>query len=138
MLLLDTHAWLWGVEDSRRLGRQARQQLARAGRRDDLRISPASIFEVTSLHTAGRLRLEDTAERWIREALAQEGVRLAELTPAIAIDAGSIPRDALPDPVDRLLVATARHLGATFLTADTRILDYAEATGTLRVQDAAA
>ncbi len=43
---------------------------------------------------------------------------------------------SLRRPLDRLLVATARHLGAVFLTADTRILDYARATGNVRVHDA--
>ena len=56
--------------------------------------------------------------------------------PSIAIDAGSIPRDALADPLDRLLVATARRLDATFLTGDRRILEYAASTGNVRVQDA--
>jgi PIN domain nuclease of toxin-antitoxin system len=136
VLLLDTHTWLWGVEDSTRLGRRARQLLASAGRQDALRISPVSIFEVTALHTRGRLRLGHSAEQWVREALAQEGLRLAELTPGIATDAGSLPRNALPDPIDRLLVATSRQLGATLVTADTRILAYASATSMVRVQNA--
>jgi PIN domain nuclease of toxin-antitoxin system len=63
-------------------------------------------------------------------------VRIAELSPAIAIDAGQIPRAALADPLDRLLVATARRLDATFLTSDARILEYATSTGNVRVQDA--
>jgi len=63
---------------------------------------------------------------------------VAELTPGIAIDAGRIPTAALPDPFDRLLVATARGLGVGLLTRDRRILDYAEQTGQLHVVDAAA
>ena len=63
-------------------------------------------------------------------------MRIAELSPAIAIDAGHIPRAALADPLDRLLVATARRLDATFLTSDARILDYAASTRNVRVQDA--
>ncbi len=137
MLLLDTHAWVWSVEgDARRIGRRARQLLSRAERADRIRVSPASIFEVTALHVSGRLRLTISAERWVHDALDLAGVRLAELTAAIALDAGSIPRPALADPLDRLLVATARQLGATFLTADAAILAYASATGSVRVHDA--
>jgi PIN domain nuclease of toxin-antitoxin system len=29
-----------------------------------------------------------------------------------------------PDPADRILVATARHLGATLVTADQALLDF--------------
>lgn len=136
MLLLDTHAWIWSVEGStRRVGRRARQLLSRAESQDAIRISPVAMFEVTILHVAGRVHLARPPEQWILEALGQRGVGVAELTPSIAIDAGSIPRTALADPVDRLLVATARHLGATFLTGDAPVLDYASRTGSVRVHD---
>ena len=70
MLLLDTHVWIWNVEgDVRRLGRRARQLLSREESEEGLRISSASIFEVTALHTAGRLHLANPPEQWIRDAL---------------------------------------------------------------------
>lgn len=137
MLLLDTHAWIWSEEDNtKKLGRRARRLIQQAAARDRIRVSPATIFEVTALCGAGRLRLARSPEQWIDEALAAPGLRLAELTVSIAIDAGSIPRAALADPLDRLLVATARALDATFLTADAPILVYAADTGRLRVADA--
>ena len=137
MLLLDTHVWLWSADgDTRRVGRRARQALAKAESGDDIRISPVTIFEVTALHTLGRLRLARPLDQWVHDSLDAAGVRIAELTPAIAIDAGAIPRVALADPLDRLLVATARQLDAVFLTADTRILEYAARTKNLHAQDA--
>ena len=54
----------------------------------------------------------------------------------LAIDAGHISRNSLADPLDRILVATARHIEATFLTSDERILDYASTSGDVRVHDA--
>lgn len=139
MVLLDTHVWLWSVEgDRRRVGRRTRQLLSRAEAGEAIRISPATIFEVAALHTMGRVRLARPLEEWIRESLQAGGIRIAELSPAIALDAGAIPRDALADPLDRLLVATARRLQATFLTSDARILDYAARTRDLRAQNAAA
>jgi PIN domain nuclease of toxin-antitoxin system len=134
VLLLDTHVWVLSVEgDVRRIGRRARQALMRAESRESIRISPASLFELTALHTLGRVRLARPVAQWVDEALDAAGVRIAELSPSIAIDAGSIPRDALADPLDRLLVATARRLDATFLTSDARILDYAASTANVRV-----
>ena len=139
MLLLDTHAWIWSVEgDTRRVGRKAQALLVRAEVQERIRVSPVSIFEIVALHTAGRLRLSSPAEGWIRDSLAAAGVRLAEVTPSIAIDAGAIPRTALADPLDRLLVATARQLDATFLTADQQILQYARDTLNVRVHDLSA
>lgn len=137
MLLLDTHVWIWSVEGNvRRIGRRARQLLARAEAQEAIRLSPASIFELTALHTAGRLRLARSPAVWTQEALGAAGIRLAPLSAVIALDAGSISREALADPLDRLLVATARQLDATLLTSDTRILDYVRETGNVRVADA--
>ena len=136
MVLLDTHAWIWSVEgDTRRVGRKAQTLLVRAEVQERIRVSPVSIFEIVALHTSGRLRLSGPAEGWIRDSMSAAGVRLAEVTPAIAIDAGAIPRTALADPLDRLLVATARQLDATFLTADPQILQYARDTRNVRAHD---
>lgn len=137
MVLLDTHVWVWSVEgDTRRVGRRTRALLSRTQSQDAIRISPATVFEISALHTAGRLRLARSLEEWIQDALAVAGVRLAPLSAAVAIDAGSIPRSALSDPLDRLLVATARQLDAQLVTGDTRILEYASQTSNVRVHDA--
>ena len=125
VLLLDTHVWIWTLAgDARRIGRRARSLLTRAESRDAIRISPVTLFEVMALHTIGRLQLTRPPDEWIRLAMTSAPVRIAELSPAIAIDAGRIPRDVLADPVDRLLVATALEMEATLLTADDRILQY--------------
>lgn len=137
MLLLDTHVWIWSVHgDARRVGRRTRRLLSRAESQEAIRVSPATLFELTALHTLGRIRLTRPPDQWIHESLEAAGIRIAELSPAIAINAGKIPRTALADPLDRLLVATASHLEATFLTSDTRILDYASKTGDVRVHNA--
>ena len=137
MLLLDTPVLVWAVEgDERRIGRQARRLIEHAESTGAVAVSPVTLFEITALHVAGRLRLARPVERWIRESLEDTDIRIAELSPASAVDAGHIPRTALEDPADRLLVATARHLDAVFLTADTRVLDYASKTRNVRVHDA--
>ena len=137
MILLDTHVWLWTAEgETRRIGRRTRQLISREQRQGAIRISPASVFEVTALHTLGRLRLAVPVESWIREALDQAGLRLAPLSVDVAIDAGLVSREALADPFDRLLVAAARQGKATMVTADERILDYAARTASVRVHDA--
>jgi PIN domain nuclease of toxin-antitoxin system len=136
-VLLDTHVWLWAVEDAAgRLGRQTRRLLSKTEARSTLRISVVSVFEVIALHAAGRLRLARTPEQWMREALDSPALRLAELTSSIAIDAGGIARASLPDPMDRLLVATARQLDVPLVTADRAILDHAARARSPRVHDA--
>lgn len=136
MLLFDTHAWIWTVEaDARRVGVRSRRLIAQAEARDALRLSTVSLFEIVALHTAGRLRLAHSPEQWLESSIERAGVRLAEVTRDVAIDAGLIPRTALADPLDRLLVATAHQLGATLLTGDATVLAYATRTKHVRVQD---
>jgi PIN domain nuclease of toxin-antitoxin system len=99
-------------------------------------VSTASVFEVAALHTAGRLRLARPPEQWVRDSVDAGALRIVDLSPSIAIDAGSIPRSGLEDPMDRLIVATARQEDATLMTADTTVLAYAADTHNVRVQDA--
>ena len=46
------------------------------------------------------------------------------VTPGIARAAVALPDDLHEDPADRMIVATARELGAALLTKDARLLDY--------------
>jgi PIN domain nuclease of toxin-antitoxin system len=135
-VLLDTHVWIWAVDDDRRLGPRSRGLLRRISTPSALRISAVSVFELVALHTAGRLLLSRTPEQWVRDALRSPWVSLAELSPAIAIDGGYVSREALADPMDRLLVATARHLDLPLMTADRRIVEYGKRSGAVRVHDA--
>lgn len=134
-MLLDTHAWLWLVNDDRtKFGPRTRKKLA-ATRAGDLCVSTASAFEIAALHVAGRIRLSQPVDRWIRESIQRTGLRCIDLERDIAVDAGLIPADALPDPFDRCLVATAREYDLHLVTRDRRILEYADRTRAVRVID---
>ena len=54
------------------------------------------------------------------------GMRLAELSPEILIASSFLPGTPPKDPADRILLATARDLGATLVTRDRAILAYGE------------
>lgn len=109
--------------------------ISQAAGRGAVRVSAASVFEIVALHTAGRVLLAQLPGQWIETSLDRSGIRIAEVTRAVAVEAGFIPRTALPDPVDRLLIATARQLDATCLTADAALLAYGARSGNVRLQD---
>jgi PIN domain nuclease of toxin-antitoxin system len=135
--LLDTHVWIWHAEgDVGRVGRRTVRLLKRAVDDDTLRVSPVTVFELSSLYASGRVQLARTLEQWIVAGLEEGGVRVAPLSAEAALDAGRIGSTRLPDPIDRLLVATARQMDATLVTRDRRVLDYARATSAVRVHDA--
>ncbi|MDP1572005.1 MAG: type II toxin-antitoxin system VapC family toxin [Vicinamibacterales bacterium] len=136
-LLLDTHVWIWMVNGtSDRIGRAARARLEKASTHYALRVSVLSTWEVAMLEARGRLTLALDCRDWVARGLGAPGVVLEELTPEIAVESTRLPEaDALRDPVDRMLVATARQRELTLVTADAAVLAYAKG-GRLRVLDA--
>lgn len=127
MILLDTHALIWAIDDERRLGADARAAIAAAEQADGLGISAITPWEVALLAEKGRLRLAREVREWIMAVLALPGVGLLPIEPAIASESVRLPGAFPADPADRLIVATARHHGAPLLTADYAILSYAAA-----------
>jgi PIN domain nuclease of toxin-antitoxin system len=126
-VLLDTHCWVWiqlGPEE--KLVRAARSTIEKAARADRLLVSVMSIWEVGMLEAKGRLALRMSCAAWIKQALATPGLGLAPLTPEIAIESSRLPGAFHGDPADRILVATARIMGARLLTKDERLIDYGQ------------
>jgi len=125
LLLVDTHTLIWMVEEAPRLGVQTAEALNKAGRGNRIAVSAITPWEIALLVSKGRLRLGADVMQWIREALTKPGVQLAPLEPEIAVASTRLPFEMHPDPADRILVATARHLGATLVTADGALLGFA-------------
>jgi PIN domain nuclease of toxin-antitoxin system len=135
-LLLDTHVWVWYVEnDADRFSRRIEPRVERAVRSGLLSVSAISIWELALLESRRRLELSLEIRTWVRQALSFPGVRLRGLSPSVAIDSTRLPGEPHPDPADRILIATARQLGAAIVTCDERILRYAR-DGHVRVVDA--
>ena len=86
-------------------------------------VSDVSLWEVAMLESLGRLRLTIPLRDWLEKAAAPPLVRRQGISPAIASEVAGLPDWFHRDPADRILIATARVLGATLLTQDRRILD---------------
>ena len=126
--LLDTHVLIWWLTDSSRLSPAQREAVASASAASPLLVSDISLWEVAMLHSLGRIRLSLPLRDWLEAAVAPPLVRRHGISPAIAAELASLPESFHRDPADRILVATARVLGATLLTRDRRIVDAALAT----------
>lgn len=125
-LLLDTHTLLWMVEDHPRLGAETARALNRAAREDRIACSAITPWEVALLVGKKRIDLHRDPLEWVNAALAFPGMHLVPLEPEIAVASTRLPFEMHPDPADRILVATARYLGATLVTADQALLDLAK------------
>jgi PIN domain nuclease of toxin-antitoxin system len=135
VIVIDTHVLVWVAEGNPRVGEAARETIARASRETGIHVSAITPWEIAMLAQKGRLALGQEVGLWIDAALALDGVRLAPITPAIAVDSVRLPGTLHSDPADRLIIATARRLGFPLLTADRAVLTYG-AAGHVAVADA--
>ena len=122
-LLLDTHVLIWWLNDPGRLSSAQREALAGVSPAAPLLVSDISIWEIATLHSLGRIRLTLPLREWLDKAVAQPLVRRQRISPAIAEHAATLPDSFHRDPADRILVATAKVLGATLVTRDRRIIE---------------
>jgi PIN domain nuclease of toxin-antitoxin system len=127
LLLLDTHCWLWAqLGLVRRLSQAALKAIQNAESEGGLRVSVISVWELAMLEKRGKLALPMDVRTWVEEALSKPGISVAPLTPEIAIESVHLPGELHGDPADRMLVATARILGATLLTKDAQLIRYSQ------------
>jgi PIN domain nuclease of toxin-antitoxin system len=127
LVLLDTHAWVWLLNGSSRLGPKARRLIQRSLNDESVLVSAISPWEIATLVSKGRLVLDRDIGEWVQVALALSGFRLEPISPDIAVASTRLPGTIHSDPADRLIAATTRHLGANLMTADQQLLDYGKA-----------
>lgn len=119
-LLLDTHVLVWMMDTPKRIGKKAHSAIERAGERGELIVSAVSFREIALLIHEKRIDFGGTAFD-IRRRVMQEGIDELPVNGEQAIDAAGLT--GLPgDPMDRFIVAAARHARAQLMTADIAIL----------------
>ena len=125
-LLWDTCAAIW-IYEKARLSQAALDAMAVAhGDGVPSYISPITAWEIGMLTSRGRLQLLIKPERWFANLFQVPGVLLADMSPDLLIASSFLPGKPPRDPTDRVILATARDLGATLVTRDRALLAYGE------------
>ncbi|MGH3924321.1 MAG: type II toxin-antitoxin system VapC family toxin, partial [Pseudonocardiaceae bacterium] len=104
MLLLDSQATLWLLDDSPRLGPHARQIIVSA---TAVHVSAATVWELTIKTMLGTLSIPDK----LASRLTEQGLVLLSITAEHAESIHEFPELTRHDPFDRLLVAQASRAG---------------------------
>ena len=119
-LLLDTHIWILALQRPEKLGRAVRRQLD--SEKNELYLSPISIWEAHYLVERRRLRIQPGFPEWLDRVFAQAPFEEALFNFAVAAEASRIVLPH-PDPGDLFIAATALVFGLTLVTADPQLLE---------------
>lgn len=116
-LLLDTHAAIWWLDDSSRLGEAARAALAAPS--NERLLSACVVWEIAIKRALKKLSVSDAyVARLLEYEIAPLPITLKH---AEAVEQLPCHHD---DPFDRLLVAQAQIEGATIVSRDPRFKPY--------------
>ena len=115
LLLLDSQAALWLLDDNPRLGPRARQTTTSA---TAVHVSAATVWELTIKTMLGKLSVPAA----LGQTLTAQGLALLSITAEHAEGIREFPELTQHDPFDRLLVAQASQAGLQLLTADRVLL----------------
>ena len=114
-LLLDTHSFLWWVQDERALSAKARVAIADPD--NECLLSLASCWEMAIKLSLGKLKLPVAIERFIPEQLTANGFRQLDIGFRHVARVATLAFHHR-DPFDRLLAAQALEDDLTIVSSD--------------------
>lgn len=118
-LLLDTHAFLWAIDNNPDLSQEAREAIVDGN--NIVFVSAATAWEISIKKAIGKLKIPN--EDYLQE------LKLHRFTPLAITTEHALAVENLPphhkDPFDRMLVTQAQIEKLTLVTRDPRIKAYA-------------
>lgn len=115
----DTHALIWYLEDSDRLGHEADAAFDSCDRGESTIFVPTiCLVELIYLREKGRIPIDLKRTLDTHLASGLTNFVTADLTPAVVTALESIPRELVPDLPDRVIAATAKALDLPLLSRD--------------------
>lgn len=87
-------------------------------------VSPMTAWEIAMLVAKGKIALSIKPLVWFQLLTTSPDIVQAELPVSVLISSTTLPDIKINDPVDRILIATAREFGFTLVTRDKSILEY--------------
>lgn len=122
--LLDTHTFLWWLNDDRRLSRTARDTIADEA--NPILVSAASAWEIATKVRKGKLPGAELLAADISRDIADQTFTELAVTVSHAQRAGALP-GPLEDPFDRMLIAQAQEEDLVIVGVD-RAFDHYRVT----------
>jgi PIN domain nuclease of toxin-antitoxin system len=121
-VVTDTHALIWYLEDSPRLGPDARSAFEACDRGESVVYVPTiCLMEIVYLQEKGRIPTDLKSALDAALQAGNTGLVPSSLTLEIVDALGQVSRAEVPDMPDRIIAATAVHLGVPLLSRDRKL-----------------
>jgi PIN domain nuclease of toxin-antitoxin system len=114
-VLVDTHVFLWWIDDSAELSAKARRTIADPA--NECLLSLATCWDMAIMVSLRKLQLPGVMERFVPEQLALNSFRQLDIEYRHVARVASLPFHH-HDPFDRLLVAQALEERCPIVSAD--------------------
>jgi len=114
-ILLDTHVFLWFIDENPRLSKPARVLIEAEDSQPFL--SMASLWEIAIKISLGKLQLEQSYEAFIPQQLALNGIGILNLSLEHIAAIATLPFHHR-DPFDRLIAVQSKIEKMTLVSAD--------------------
>lgn len=126
-LLLDTCAMIW-LSQGEQVAESAKAVIERARKANvTICVSQMSAWEIGMLVSKDRLPAVKDAAQWFHEFIDVSKVSVWPLTTDVLVASSYLPEFDHGDPMDRIIVATARAQNFAVVTRDRPILAYGTA-----------
>ncbi len=116
-LSLDTHVFLWWLDDPQLLSKAARESIS--DRRNTVYVSAAVVWEIAIKRAIGKLDAPDD----LQAAMTANRFLSLPITMSHALAVESLSHHHR-DPFDRLLIAQANYEGFHFVSRDRHVVRY--------------
>ena len=119
-LLLDTHAFIWFVEDDKKLSGKAKEEIENPD--NIIILSIASLWEMSTKISIGRLKLKKPYKEVI-SYVNEKGIEILSINFEHTLEVSKLEFHH-KDPFDRLIISQAKMENMTIVSKDKLFDDY--------------
>ena len=132
-LLLDTHILLWLASGDERLSQSSINTIEKAAQRRELRLSVITLWEIGYLIKKGRVNLSSDIKTYWEQTLERLFAQDLAINADDIVQYHKLPENFHGDPGDRFLVSQAITRGMRLMTADSKIIPFADQLAPARI-----
>lgn len=125
-ILLDTCAIIF-ISERSAMRLEAISAFDEACRRGTMFVTPVSAWEIGRAVASRKLGIAMSPLDYFNSFLERSGVSMCDLSTEILVQSSFLPEPIHRDPMDRLIIETARQSDFTLATRDNAILTYSRA-----------